>query len=821
MLDWLSKLLKWTSNQSSKIRKTQSRDQPQVRTQNVQSSRPNHPTSSDRAPEGITKALKRSSSPNSKSIIDTSNQSDQSRSAARSTESSASHLSSATVARKSKPQIPLPPFAPTDIWVPPGKSVKVADFLLPGGMVYVGTRIETDSAYEQVDPCLINPKLRIETNRPDFEGNGMGYWPSYSEIPPVCRAAYLEWLANGRTDPDAYIGYVFLFFYGLERRVLRDLQSLKIDASEEVTQISAEVERLLKIYGENNSFKVYASQFLDICRLFQNSEDLGEIQPLLERTAWEVPLSIKIGLGQRANSGHPIPMNWLLSWYLHSEQNCLRTPATRCAKEFQKLLQLKYQEKYGTGIILKANKRRLKVHYRPASSGFIGSNIKIQIDDLPDITAQTGPLNKLKILIDECTNALDPYSRWLGKNSGNLDSKVALALLPSELIEDFEDSDVRDLRQWLAQTLGNNQHINIAAEDLLNRWVSTAAEKLTKKEATTLSQGLGKLGYGIEPDIRFGGKSIKKSSRIVLFKLGSDDITTLSKEYIEATLLLHLAATVAKADDTVDVSEQQHLEEHLESSQHLTETEQVRLRAHLSWLLQEKLSLRGLKNKLGKMTTDEKAGIANFLISVAGADGHIHPKEILTLSKIYPFLGFNTSDIYSHIHNFNTAFPVTSATAPVTVKPALAKKNGFIIPVPPDAEVENEGAQINETPSFELNLETIRQKQTESSKVADLLGEIFEEEEPVLSSSESLVEVEPEFSIADLDTVHSQFLLIIVQQASWDRDGLEIKASNLGLMLDGALEVINDATLELYDEALTDGDNPIEINSDLSAELLP
>ena len=32
----------------------------------------------------------------------------------------------------------------------------------------------------------------------------------------------IEWLNGGRSDPNAPLGFVFLFFYGLEYRLLKD-----------------------------------------------------------------------------------------------------------------------------------------------------------------------------------------------------------------------------------------------------------------------------------------------------------------------------------------------------------------------------------------------------------------------------------------------------------------------------------------------------------------------------------------------------------------------------------------------------------------------
>ncbi|MGD1904764.1 MAG: TerB N-terminal domain-containing protein [Leptolyngbyaceae cyanobacterium] len=739
--------------------------------------------------------------------------------------------------QKSKTQAPPPPPKATAVWVPPGKSVQVGDYLIPGGMVYVGKRLKTGGSYAQTEPCLINPRLRVDRQRPDHEGSGMDYWPAYSQISPACRAAYLEWLAGERCDPNAYIGYIFLFFYGLERRVLRDYQTLKLDTAEELAQITTEVERLLDIYGDNDSFSGYGARFLTVCRVLHNSEDWARVEPPLTQTGWGMPLNLKLALGRMVADGQPIPMDWMWSWYLHSEQTRLRTPATRCAEEFRKLLRLRYQQRYGEGLVIKPNKRKLKIEYHPASAGFFGVDLSdllsnIDIGHLPDVTTLSGPLNKLQTLVDDCTDALDPYSRWLGRNRENSDPKAALALLPPELVDDLEDSSVRQLKQWLAQTLGERERVVIAGDLLLSQWSTSPSVKLTKKESITLAQGLEKLGYGIEPDVRFGGKPPKGDRQAVLFRLTDEAMATPSQNYTAATLMMHLAATVANSDAVVDAAEQQYLEEHLESALHLSAAERIRLRAHLTWLLQEKLSLRGLKTKLSIMTSDERAGIANFLISVAGADGHISPQEISMLTKIYPLLGFEADQVYSHIHNFSTVSQMPSAMVedrsqgtitPVTVRPASTTAKGFAIPAPPETESSStETPEISQDPAgFTLDLAAIQHKQAESAKVANLLGDLFEEDEPEIVASSSMPVSESEVSIAGLDSLHSQFLSEIAQQTTWDRDALEATADKLGLMLDGALEIINDAAFDACDDPLTDGEDPIEIDTDVLEQLLP
>ena len=150
--------------------------------------------------------------------------------------------------------IPSPPFrepAYKARWIPCGESVDVAGMSIPNGMLYVGLSLPT--AQGRQEPALINPNLPVSRQPVDISQRQMQYWPSYSEISPDARRAYLQWLSTGRTDPTADIGYVFLFFYGLERRALVDLESTP-GAQEEVQSIVTEVRRLLSLYSQSGSF---------------------------------------------------------------------------------------------------------------------------------------------------------------------------------------------------------------------------------------------------------------------------------------------------------------------------------------------------------------------------------------------------------------------------------------------------------------------------------------------------------------------------------------------------------------------------------------
>ncbi|MDR1658434.1 MAG: TerB N-terminal domain-containing protein [Deltaproteobacteria bacterium] len=83
---------------------------------------------------------------------------------------------------------------------------------------------------------------------------------------------YLKWLATGRSDPKANIKYVYLFFYGLERRLFFDSQKHPV-SKEERLAINSEIRRLLSIYGDDSSFKDDALVFITISYILKYNSD--------------------------------------------------------------------------------------------------------------------------------------------------------------------------------------------------------------------------------------------------------------------------------------------------------------------------------------------------------------------------------------------------------------------------------------------------------------------------------------------------------------------------------------------------------------------
>ncbi len=154
-----------------------------------------------------------------------------------------------------------------ELWLATGKSVTVSGYLLNGGFIYVGKGLDGGNGW-QIEAALIDPSLPVNQRDADYTVRKLNYWPSYSDSSREARASYLNWLDKGRSDPRADIGYVFLYFYGLERRALVDA-SHSAAAKAELPTIMGEVERLLGVYSGSNSFRHYAGSLLDFLKTGQ------------------------------------------------------------------------------------------------------------------------------------------------------------------------------------------------------------------------------------------------------------------------------------------------------------------------------------------------------------------------------------------------------------------------------------------------------------------------------------------------------------------------------------------------------------------------
>ncbi|HEJ3447803.1 TerB N-terminal domain-containing protein [Pseudomonas aeruginosa] len=657
-------------------------------------------------------------------------------------------------------------------------------------MIYVGE--DRNSRYGSSEPSLINPKLKVARGIVDIAERLTSYWSSYDSISPEARRAYLQWLSSGRKAPHANIGYVFLFFYGLERRVFVDAKTDRAAAAE-TPSIIAEVERLLSIYGENHSFNNYASRFVDFLRQGAVLTRLYlETPPTPLPYGYEMPIELRIGLGQLAVDKHPLPANWALAWVLSDHSIGKRTPVTRCEDAFARLFHMRYEERYGAGIVLPQNKTRLKFQYNTASAGLPSQELD-GLSEIPDVTATSAARKKLQQLVDECTVQLEPYSRYLGRNPGAPDALEGLLQLPVSLWPAGARAELDELKQRIGDGM-----VVMSFGELAGRLQSAGA--LSRDKVLTLARALESLHIGIEPDVLAGSRTPKPEDRVALFATQAEDgDLRASPAYSVASVTLDLACAVAAADGDTSPKEIMLLSQHVDSWSHLSGAHRKRLKAHLRLQLNQPPTFQSLKKKLEPLADSARRAVAAFLAHLAQVDGEVSPAEVKLLERVYKTLQLDSQSLYSDLHVVASGNPAGSLQA---------------TPAAPGA------TQSKTIGGFALDHDRIAQLQRETEQVSALLAQVFVGEQPVEPEEVSIEEAGEDTSgVCGLDADLSAFLRVLVSRNEWTRDELEAVASDMELMLDGALEQINDMAFEHFDMPVTEGEDPFEINPDVMENL--
>lgn len=676
-------------------------------------------------------------------------------------------------------------------WIPAGQSYDVAGFTIPDGQLYVGKPV---GSTWNAPKCVIDPTLPVARGNPDLSGQFMSYWPSYSAISPESRRAYLLWLAGGRKDPNANIGYVFLYFYGLERRLLHD-RTLS-----DAESIVAEVSRLQEIYGTNNSFRRYSADFLEAIDLLRNQR-LDDKPRISAEPVFGLPPRLLIGLGALVNDEKPLDADWMLAWLLAHPETRLRTPARRAFAEFRRLFTIRFDAAYPSGLKVKPPKGRIgKIPYR-VSSGDFTAELGGEFEAWPNVSTLTGPINKAMAIAESCMAELEAFSRLLGKETDSQDSLRARLLLPFELLADAK-GEVAAVRDWLGSL-----QMPVPVTELLSRLGLTLVDgKLGKATARQMAESLERLGYGVEPDVRFGGRTSKPGEPVVVFPVpeGPSQQSTPGEAYAAGALVLSLSALVIHADKVVTAEEERYLLAQAESTPYLAPIERARLEAHARWLLAVPPSMAQLKPRLVGASEQQRLDLARFAIAVAGADGHVAVEEVKLLERIYAVLDLEPTRLFSDLHALEVP-----ADEPVVVRPAGAVPTGRTIPRPT-------GTDVDAAPPVVLDMARIERIRSDTAKVSSLLSDIFVEEAGPVVSVASDEDAADDASVFDgLDRRHEALLRELISRSSWSRSEFEGLCRQMELMPDGALENLNEWSFTRFDEAFIEDHDPIAINLSL------
>lgn len=672
-------------------------------------------------------------------------------------------------------------------WIRRGLKVEVAGRLISGGFLYFRNASEKGT-----HPSLIDPQLPVGKSPPDYFKKLEGYYPSYERLNPHERASYLAFLASDRSDPNVAIGYVFLYFYGLERRLLVDAK-YDPNVESERPSLVAELQRLHEVYQSNRSFKNYSKRLIDavsdgadlieatpetILPKLLPQPSSGKVNPKISKTI------INKCLSMMGAEGKPMDVDWAYIWAMQNKDQFhaeLYAHKPLLYKAFSEI----FKSNYPTGFPVPYDETPLYRDYQPAAADLPGT--KLVVGSWKAVKDSREFAHQIAATINRVT---EPYLRAKSKERSNDFSIESFQYLPVDLwppraLEAFSNL-VRFTNQIVPLTLIGEMF---------------GLKKFDKTNVTRFCTRLGENGFFMEPDVIRGASTPKEGDSVVIFMDDPQANTAPSSPSLQlAAVFVELACAVSGADGHVSSKELSHIKDRIVVWPELSDFERKALFAKVTLLAARPSSFAKLKPGITKIPRGEVDNLAKLLAGVSRADNNLSLEEIKLLEKIFSALNI-PDKVHEYVHG-----------APVPKSPVSAPIAGPAVePAKPEGVV--------------LNYEKIQQLQKETQDISRILADVFEDEQP---ASHPVPEVKVETSVdsyafetfPNLNHKQAQFLSVFLARDGWDRGELRGEASKLGLMLDGTLEVLNELSWDVYDEALHDGDGYIEIDPNIREKLL-
>lgn len=677
-------------------------------------------------------------------------------------------------------------------WLSAGTPVTIRGHAIAGGLIYVGTRLRVQAGSDD-EHCLINPTLPV-AGHADVTGQYMDYWPSYDRMAPSSRTAYLQWLASDRANPQAYIGYVFLYFYGLERRLLLER------AASDRAAILGEVERLLTIYGGHQSFRRYATELIAAAGI-AFSDPGASLKLDYEPASGAIPLPVRLALGRCAQRKEPISPDLFLAYVMSHPETRVRMPARRAFDLLRESFIAEVSAAYPSGLRFGPSGPLpgVELTYRAASSSF-EVQLRPSTGRIPDVTGLAEPIGVGRALLDKCTEELDAYSRTLARGGG-APTLHAISRLPPALRQRASaELPGNPLTQLLAISAKGAVADTIAVQQLLGLPRPESGKALLRDMAAALSS----FGIGMVPDPRFSPRIPKAVDKIVLFNQRGPDPARqpASEHYRLAYLTVALALIVALADGTISAAEEAAIQRLIDERQDLTPNEAFRLQADIVWLRSNPVTLAEMKAQLRELPEAQRSALSVAVAGIATADGQVESAEVTLLERMFRQMDVPKAVLYGQLQQrYEADAAAIDAEVPEIVAPGAAAGT----PIPPPTATK---------PALGLDTARLARIRQETHRAATILSEVFADDDASEAAEASPPSVPPEETSANGDGLNNRFRNLIrevTERESWSQPEFAHLVGALGFMPGAAQEMLNAWALDTHDDMLLEEDGPVLI----------
>lgn len=681
-------------------------------------------------------------------------------------------------------------------WYPAGQPVSHEGLRIAGGMLFA-----TDRPLRWPgEPSAIVTSLSV-ARTPAHPLQDFGYYPSYEHITPEQRRCYLEWLAASREDADPSqrsLGYVFMFFYGLERRIL-------VEGDRDPALLD-EILRLLQHYGpahKSRSLKSYALQLLHFAGWQLGSDYYRALWPRLlefdgERPDQDGMRFVLANLHQRGE-----PLDWTVAYRiaLGSEESRRSTVVTRARDKFWELFEQRFSQQFPGGIVLQAGKQAALVQYRPASNALIqmtyerkrGNPLELRI---PNVAGLRRQFKVLPEIWNSCVDDLSGYSRALGsKKQGQAAALAAWQALPEDLRRAEDHPAKAAFDDIIAAAAREGDYVFAPVKVFAALAGIDERAKLTGGQSRQIAELVIGLGWQLAPNPEVTGLPLAWNQELALYPAIPDE--TVGPHVSGLVRLLYLAVTLAAADGVIEPEELDSFHQ-LIAAQIQHETDWRPLRATEASLRRDaNVALRSLPQMAKLIPNESRPFVLRTMAHIAAADNEVTLDELKILRRMARAFDLDAGAVEKLLR-------ADEAFCEVSIAGAGSKGSGEAIPARPK----------DQSATFALDHDRIKALTQETHEVISMLSVVMAEpdEAPVATPEPvATVPVEMPTSVAwltGLDVRYHTAVLTLVRHDELTTADFDALAAKHHLMPDDLLNAVNTWSDEtLGDFLLERGEN--------------
>jgi len=659
-------------------------------------------------------------------------------------------------------------------WYGKGSVIDIQGYKITNPLVYVTNSKQESSA------CHIIPKKLKASSVENYDH--IGYWPSYSKLNASQRGIFLRWLSEEKNNTEINIGYVFIYFYGLEYRVLKEHKDLEL--------IGYEIIKLWKRYASDRSFQQYSERLLAyIISNLKDKEKAVNLFKEIEYSLSKYSIIYQSGIHLKINNPISISVNELISLIPTFESVSGSCIPRKVGKYFNQYFKIIAKEEIEEAITCTKLKEYAE-SYWSASNFITGDHYYKGIRIIIDRKIQSKLAKKWNKAIED----FRPYSRKLNKYS----FKEIFGLLP----EEFKRVIDHPLKNKLKEIATNLTDKVVTISEIANSLGMDVSEKLTSKECKEIINTLLHENIIIEPNAIYFKKNYKKNDLVCLSQIqGASMLDT--HNYKVAALMADLGVDLAYSDNDYSEAEAGQIYLTVKSNFLSTALEYEHLRLRVELYKTQRPNVSNILKKISKhLKINSLERLINYLVGVALSDGTFTKEEDRKIRSILSKLGIRES----YITDIYERFGIHETFENIELK---SHQNNL-----------QKGSPIPKKQEITLDQKKIDQIKSDTEEVKLVLSKIIREEE-----QKSYIPIAPEEnkSITTLNKNQFLFLRHIVQQDNWDKRVLRNKAREHGFMVNAIISTINEWTEENYgDYLIFENGNNFEINhlvlEDMNAE---